>query len=118
MGFGTINATRFRDLFVSLRKQRQFFLKLTPWSSHLLHFVLDGQLDAAEAGSVVGARRTQVDVAVQNGLHFLCVSTEVQNAHDKVLALHRQLAVVILQERVRREKMHKRNREQEHREKK
>lgn len=67
-------------------------------SGYLLDFVLDGQFDAAEAGSVVGARRTLVHIAVQYGLHFLCVSTKVQNAHHKVLTLHGQLTVVILQE--------------------
>lgn len=68
------------------------------WSGYLLDFVLDGQLDAAEAGSVVGARRTLVNVAVQYGLHFLCVSTKVQHTHHKVLTLHGQLTVVILRE--------------------
>lgn len=66
------------------------------WSSYLLDFVLDGQYDAAEAGSVVGARRALVHVAVQYGLHFLCVPTKVQHTHHKVLTLHGQLTVVIL----------------------
>ncbi len=67
-------------------------------SSYLLDFVLDGQFDTAEAGSVVGAWRALVHVAVQYGLYFLCVPTKVQHAHHKVLTLHGQLAVVILHE--------------------
>lgn len=63
-----------------MHEQRQVFLEvhnnkslshhntdgwsIISWSSHLLDFVLDGQLDAAEAGSVVGAWRTLVDVAI------------------------------------------------------
>lgn len=75
------------------------------WLSYLLDFVFDGQFNAAEARSVVGARGTLVNVAIQYGLHFLCVSTKVQHAHNKVLTLHRQLPVVILCEpdAVRRE---------------
>ena len=69
------------------------------WSSYLLDFVLDGQYDTTEAGSAVGARRTLVHVAVQYGLHFLCVPTKVQHTHHKVLTLHGQLTVVILHER-------------------
>ena len=67
-------------------------------TSHLLDFILDGQFDAAEAGSVVGARRAQVHVTVQYGLHFLCVPTKVQHTHHKVLTLHGELAVVVLHE--------------------
>lgn len=68
------------------------------WSGYLLDFVLDGQFDAAEAGSVVGARRRLVHITIQYGLHFLCVSTKVQHAYHKVLTLHGQLPVVILHE--------------------
>lgn len=66
--------------------------------SYLLDFVLDGQFNTAEAGSVVGAWRTLVHVAIQYGLHLLCISTKVQHTNHKVLTLHGQLTVVILQE--------------------
>lgn len=63
---------------------------------YLFDFVLDGQFDTAEAGSVVGARGALVHVAVQYGLYFLCVPTKVQHTNHKVLTLHGQLTVVIL----------------------
>ena len=66
-------------------------------SSYLLDFILDGQYDTAEAGSVVGAWRTLINVTIQYGLYFLCVPTKVQHTHHKVLTLHGQRTVVILQ---------------------
>lgn len=71
------------------------------FSSHLFHLVLDGQLDSAEAGSVVGAGGALVHVSVQYGLHLLGVPTQVQHAHHKVLTLHGQLAIVVLHEEER-----------------
>lgn len=65
---------------------------------YLFDFVLDSQFDAAEAGSVVGPWLALVYVTVQYGLHFLRVPTKVQHTHHKVLTLHGQLAVFILQE--------------------
>lgn len=87
-----------------MQMNRQPGLKSRMWSlisdggHYLLDFVLDGQFDSAQAGSVVGARWTLVHIAVQDGLHFLCVPAKVQHTHHKILALHRQFPVVILQQ--------------------
>lgn len=78
-------------IYIKVESFTYFFLP-----SYLLDFVLDGQLDTAEAGSVVGAWWTLVHVTIQYGLHFLRVSTKVQNTYYKVLTLHGQLTVVVL----------------------
>ena len=72
---------------------------LGPIKCYLLDLVLDCQRDPAEAGPVVGAGGALVHVSVQNSLHLLCVTTQVQHAHHKVLALHGQLPVVVLHRR-------------------
>jgi len=66
------------------------------YRSYLLDFILDGQFDTAEAGSVVGARGALIHITVQNGLNFLSVPTKIQHTHNKVFTLHGQLTVVIL----------------------
>lgn len=80
----------------------KFFVTIAPTarsrgSTCLFDLVFDGQLDATEEGSeLLPLLQLRGDVAVQDGLHLLCVPAQIQHPHHKVLALHRQLAIVIL----------------------
>lgn len=71
--------------------------------SYLLDFILNGQLDTAEAGSVVRAWWALIHISVQYSFNFLSVSAKVQHTYHKVLTLHGQFTVVILHKSGREE---------------
>ena len=64
--------------------------------TNLFDLILNGQLDPTQARTAGIFRQSLVHVAIQNGLHLLRVSAQVQDPNHKVLALHRQLPVVVL----------------------
>lgn len=70
---------------------------MTSCGFYLFDLILDGKLDPAQTGPAVLAGHILVHISIQNGFYFFSVSAEVQHPDHKVLTLHRQLPVVILQ---------------------
>lgn len=74
--------------------------RLRAVSSYLFDFVLNGQLHTAQWRSVsLCFHRLRVQIPVQNGLHLFRVPAQIQDTNHEVLALHGQLAIVVLEQR-------------------
>lgn len=68
--------------------------------SYLFDFVLNGQLHPAQGRPVpLRFHRLRVQIPVQDGLHLFRVPAQIQDTNHEILALHGQLAVVVLQQK-------------------
>lgn len=64
-------------------------------SLYLFKFIFYCKVQSGETRSA-GYFRALIDFTVQNGLHFLCVPTQIQKPNYKAFALHREFPIIIL----------------------
>lgn len=91
------NDLRKEQIFILYTYTNTAFLDRLMYKADLLNFIFDGEFDAAEAGPLVLWWWILVHVTIQNGLHFLRIAAQVQHPYHKVLTLHGQLPIIILQ---------------------